>query len=192
MAGVTSRKAIGTMPPMSDPTDNYLALREAVDRRIAELMDLHAGQLACHPRCCDCCVDFTVFPVEYAAILAQLEAAGVRLRLDEAATCVFLQDGLCSLYEARPIICRTHGLPIAYLDDASGAMTVSFCPKNFRQADPDDLDFGPENTLDLEWLNGELFAINLAYIAACRPDLTPTSRVPLRQLAEDLNPGQPH
>ncbi len=43
----------------------------------------------------------------------------------EGQACVLLENGLCVLYVARPLICRTHGLPV-FVDGA-----VVFLPENF-------------------------------------------------------------
>src|SRR5437764_8097636 len=125
---------------MSDAVDQYRALRDRIDRAAGRLVDMHCKHLACRPGCHDCCTDLTVSPVEYASILNDLRAAGVTadtLPFDPAAACAFLSDGLCMLYRLRPLICRTHGLPIAFLNEQEDGpdgsdgpvMSVSFCPK---------------------------------------------------------------
>jgi Fe-S-cluster containining protein len=123
------------------------------------------------------------------------------------AACAFLAGGLCGLYRFRPLICRTHGLPVAFLNDAAPSdaasppeVNVSFCPKNFAAVDPDGFEFGPDNTLDLDGLNAELaeaderFADEQARSGGGRPAghaLQPVPwRVPLRQLRQDLRPGE--
>lgn len=169
----------------------YRALRERVDAASGRLVDMHCKHIACAPGCHDCCTDLTVSPVEYAAILDDLRAAGVtaaELPFDPDAACPFLHGGLCGLYRFRPLICRTHGLPIAFVNDeeAPPQVNVSFCPKNFTAAEPEDLDFGPENTLDLDEINAELAEINAGAAGASRGHSGMFRRVPLRQLREDL------
>jgi hypothetical protein len=190
---------------VSDATNQFRQLRDRTDRRAGRLGEMHCAHLACRPGCHDCCTDITVSPVEYAAILGDLCASGVTLDdlppVEPGAACAFLNDGLCGLYRVRPLICRTHGLPIAFgNDDASPPETsVSFCPKNFTAAGPADLDFGPDNTLDLDALNGELAEINVRFRREqAGPDVLPPDvnerarlgprRIPLRQLRLDLPP----
>ncbi len=66
-------------------------------------------------------------------------------------------------------------------------VSVSFCPKNFRQAPPEEVDFGPDNTLGLDGLNEELMDINVRYMQESRKSGGRSfARVPLRQLRADL------
>ncbi len=178
------------MGPMNSAIDRYVDLRDRVDRRAGELLARHGRAITCRARCCDCCVDLTVFPVEYHAILADLRRAGVAsLPIDPSAACGFLRDGLCVLYEARPLICRTHGLPLAFEDDRSPRRlrTASSCPRTFDGADPAAIGVGPADALEVEPMNAELFEINLTF-ARERADgeIDPTRRIPLRRLVEDL------
>ena len=185
---------------MPDAVTQYRDLRARIDAASGRLVDLHCKHLACGPGCHDCCTDFTVSAVEYRAILEDLRSQGVTAeRLGPAvggAGCAFLTgDGLCGLYRFRPLICRTHGLPVAFEADdeadptAPPAKSVSFCPKNFTQAEGEDLDFGPENTLDLDDLNVELAAINAEFQRGTTGPGEPPAlyrRVPLRQLRDEL------
>lgn len=181
---------------MGKATDQYRQLRERTDGQTHLLVDLHCKHLACRPGCHDCCTDITVSPVEYAAILEDLRGSAVRIDdlppVEHGAACAFLNEGLCGLYRYRPLICRTHGLPVAFLnDDASPPeANVSFCPKNFTRGDSADVDFGPDNTLDLEALNLDLAEANLRYQDEQAAEGTPIPvgprRVPLHQLRHDL------
>lgn len=177
-----------------------------MDRRSGRLVDLHCKHIACRPGCHDCCTDLTVSPVEYHAILQDMREAGLTdLPFDPQAACPYLQGGLCGLYRFRPLICRTHGLPIAFLDEGPDEgedgdpeehgprMSVSFCPKNFVEAAEEDLDFGPGNTLDLDELNAELAEINQQFAAEPASEASQVAeggaacrRIPLRQLRTDL------
>lgn len=152
---------------MPDPVNEYLQFRADVDTRTAELSRLHGRHLVCRPGCTACCTNLTVLPVEFEAIRRRALAAagGEPIRFDPNAPCGFLtSDGRCAIYEHRPIICRTHGLPIAFADEDDGH-SVSFCERNFSDAQPRDLDFGPENTLDLDELNDRLAQVNFDYLA---------------------------
>jgi len=175
---------------MCDAIDRYFDLRGRIDRRAAELLARHGRNIPCHAGCCDCCVDLSVFPVEYHAIRTQLRRAGVTaLPRDPGASCGYLRDGRCVLYAARPLICRTHGPPVSWADEEApaGRRAAASCPKTFGGADPEALDFGPDDTLDLDRLNAELFEINLAFLRhGDDGDIDPTRRIPLSRLADDL------
>ena len=111
---------------------------------------------------------------------------------------------LCGIYPVRPLVCRTHGLPVAFRDGGGGddedddgpppGVSVSFCPKNFTAAGPADLDFGAENTLDLDALNAALTEANLRYLREQPggPCVRRPTRVPLKQLRQqDLRVPSP-
>lgn len=172
---------------MDDAVGQYLKLRDEVDRRAAELARRHGRHIVCRPGCSACCVNLTVLPVEFEAIRRSLAgAAGPAVSFDGQAPCGYLVDGLCAIYPQRPIICRTHGLPIAFRNDEDQEWSVSFCERNFANAGQRDLEFGPESTLDLDDLNDRLARINLAYlVGAGARGPTPGSRIELRRLVED-------
>jgi len=122
--------------------------------------------------------------VEFDAILAALRnKKAVLPPPDPSAACAFLQNGLCAIYEHRPMICRTHGLPIAFTDHDDATKNVDFCPKNFTSVPPRQLKFDETNTLDLDDLNFKLYEINADHVEA--QDMNPV-RIPLRRLHEEL------
>ncbi len=155
----------------------YRELLKAVDVLAARLSAFYRGHLVCSPGCSACCMHhLSVFEVEADGIseaLADLPAAlRSRLRLqaqaavrNEAgpgeAACPLLVNDLCAIYPARPLICRTQGLPLL-LDDDEGAAVVDFCPLNFTAA-------GAAESLEeaylvpLEELNARLVWANHAY-----------------------------
>lgn len=168
--------------------EEYRKIREGTDGRTGVLEREHCGRLACRPGCCDCCVNLSVFPVEFHTIVDEMRADGVMgITFDESLSCGFLKGGLCSIYRYRPMICRTHGLPIAFvnMDAEEPEMSVSFCPKNF--VDSADLSFGEENTLNLDELNYGLYEANVRFVEE-HPELGlgPDARIPLRELVEQL------
>lgn len=171
----------------------YLRLRDEVDRFIRDLLTQHGEHITCGAGCCECCVNFTVFAVEFEAILQGLQRDGSAAVFDESQPCGFLKDNRCTIYDHRPIICRTHGLPIAFFDEQSAGHQVSFCPKNFTHADLDDYAFGPDNTLDLDELNERLGRLNARFLGQVgKPAFDKPGRLDLRRLTDALgNPEQP-
>jgi uncharacterized protein len=169
----------------ADAINDYLQLRQQADQQAAALAHLHGRHLVCRAGCTDCCTNLTVLPVEFEAIRRELAAVGgAAVKFDAAAPCGFLTaEGLCAIYPQRPIICRTHGLPIAFADEDDGH-NVSFCEQNFTTAADRDLDFGPDNTLDLDDLNERLARINLAYLAGIGLSPARAGRVELRKVVE--------
>jgi len=169
-----------------DPTKRYFDLIRRIDAEARRLTDLHGEALACRPGCTGCCVNLTVFPVEFFAILQAMTRAAAVLdagAFDPSAACGFLRDGLCRIYPFRPIICRTHGLPILFLDDTSGeyAWEVSFCRLNFTGRDA--IEFTQDTLLDIEDINTELSCINRDFLARGEEKgETHPARIPLRAL----------
>jgi uncharacterized protein len=147
--------------------DNYLTLRARVDELCQKTATAFPEQISCRPGCDSCCRHLSIFAVEADALrhalaaLSLAEAALLRRRAasaDPDAGCPLLHEGLCRLYQARPIICRTHGLPL--LINRDGESGVDFCPENFR-----DLPSIPGSAvINLERLNEMLSAINALYL----------------------------
>jgi Fe-S-cluster containining protein len=167
----------------------YQNLRRQTDGLAAELEKHHAGRMVCRKGCCQCCTNLTVFPVEFFSIVEEMKQAGItKLAFDAAKACGYLDDkGECFIYPYRPIICRTQGLPLAFYDESQEGYSVTFCPKNFADADPDEPDFGPNNTLNLDKLNDELFEIHLQFLQERQGlHFTESTRIELVRLVEYL------
>lgn len=173
-----------------DPTQRYFDLIRRIDEDTQRLNALYGKAITCHPGCTVCCVNLTVFPVEFHAIRQSMAEAEIVLEadaFDPSAPCGFLHDGLCRIYPFRPIICRTHGLPIMYLDDTSGEYTweVSYCKLNFTGCER--LEFAGDSLLDIESINETLGRINMDFAAhsADRNKKLPL-RIPLKNLCDNL------
>jgi Fe-S-cluster containining protein len=70
-------------------------------------------------------------------------------------------DDACAIYGARPLICRTQGLPLLF-EAEDGEAEVDFCPLNFTA--PDALaDLDEEHLVPLEEINLSLVLVNQAY-----------------------------
>jgi len=175
---------------MNNSIDQYRKLRDRTEKVCESLTKIHDEDIVCAKGCCHCCVNLSVFPVEFYSILEELKSAGAKkLSFDEKTACGFLADKLCTIYNCRPLICRTHGLPIVFLNEEIDPpqYSVSFCDDNFTQANFDTLEFGAENTLNIDELNDELFRINMDFVEKSKDEsLTPTTRIELRKLCDFL------
>lgn len=175
----------------TDPIDEYRSLRSRIDEKIRRLEGLHGTDITCHPGCAACCVNLTVFPVEFFAILEDLkETYTLRkgLLFDESAPCGFLHEGLCQIYQFRPIICRTHGMPILFLNDSQEepAWEVSFCELNFQNRTG--IEFTDDALLDIETINAELNSINDQFISSLpEKGFSARQRIHLKELCKNLN-----
>ena len=175
-----------------DFIEEYRGLRSRIDEKIKRLEELHGSDITCHSGCTACCVNLTVFPVEFFAILEDLKKTHTIQRASffhESAPCGFLnEEGLCRIYPFRPIICRTHGLPILFLDDSQreSSWEVSFCELNFQNRTS--IEFTDDTLLDIETINTELNRINDQCVSSLSGNEYYTSqRFQLRELCKHLN-----
>lgn len=171
--------------------DGLAHLRQKVDTFMQRIADKYPGQMACRPGCSHCCnVDLAVFPAESTRLEAALACLPEATRLAVLARaqgnkhCVFLVDDHCVVYEERPIICRSQGLPLL-LEDS----TVAMCHLNFaNQDEPGDIP--REDILNLKTLNVLMSVIHRVHIKA---DGLPDQRVRLVELVADASdPGESH
>jgi len=170
--------------------EDYHQLLAALDAEIVRIGALHAATISCGPGCASCCLAFSVLPIEAACLRRAIGAlsAASRERLernlaDGSDRCPLLLDDLCSTYGARPVICRTQGLPLAYVDAEREAIEVSACPLNF----PDDHAFAQESLLFLDGFNARLSELNRLW--CLEKGLDPDRRIPLRETASLIPPG---
>ncbi|MBI5556417.1 MAG: YkgJ family cysteine cluster protein [Deltaproteobacteria bacterium] len=145
----------------------YSELIRRVDE-VAQALEkgVHQKRLQCRAGCRGCCTLSSVLPLEAAMLrhaVARLDE-GLRMRIRHnsgESPCPFLLDSLCAIYPSRPLICRTHGLPIAYVDHARQTVEVSACPLNFS----DLYEFSQDELLFIDPFNAELAQLNSAYCA---------------------------
>jgi Fe-S-cluster containining protein len=146
---------------------NYLTLVARVDELCQATAQRLAAGMKCRPGCDACCRHLSIFAVEAAALQAALaaaepeQAALIRAKAQASTPdgpCPLLHEGLCLLYDARPLICRTHGLPL--LIERDGEKSVDFCPENFQGLES----IAGSDVLDLERLNAILATINAVYL----------------------------
>lgn len=75
--------------------------------------------------------------------------------------CPLLVDDRCSIYESRPLICRTQGLPLL-MEAEDGETEVDFCPLNFAEPGAvEDLD--EDYLVPLDDMNLRLALVNLQH-----------------------------
>lgn len=166
----------------------YRELGEYCDALTQRVRERFAATWQCRPGCSDCCRLPTVCGLE-AVVLLQ---AGLGSRFsgqvesgDEQ--CCLLRDDRCLVYEHRPLICRTHGLPL--VSDSLTEGEVDCCPLNLP-ALAGVTEVEAELVLDLDRLTEDLMRLNLAFFLVLgRPDLA-EARFALAKLAavKDIPP----
>ena len=155
---------------MTSPLERYRELAARVDAFFARVRARHAGEMVCAAGCDSCCrTRPSVTGVEGAAIREHLAALapGERARLREQARaaredrCTALgPDGRCGIYAARPLVCRSHGVPVRTRDRRS-LPVVSSCEKNFVAHGPAAAD--ADCILDQETLSTVLHAVDATH-----------------------------
>ena len=161
----------------------YNLLEQRLTKKISDLSKILANGLQCRAGCADCCMGFSVLAIEAELIKKAFKNLPEQNRQQIASqatkdteTCPLLIDGLCAVYENRPIICRTHGLPLAYINEEQQAIEVSVCPLNFTP----DYEFTQEQLLFMDEFNSELFALNRKYCE--EQGLDPETRIGINTL----------
>jgi hypothetical protein len=158
-------------------------LANKVDAFFARVAERHGADMQCTTGCSDCChVRLTITAVEAAAIRAHVATWPPEQRRNLANQgasdrCAGLDAaGRCKIYAARPLVCRSHGVPIRL----RGALpVVQACHRNFTQTAPD-----PDCVLDQATLSATLYAVDAADAAAAGGD--PGRRIDLAALLADL------
>lgn len=106
-------------------------------------------KLKCKNGCYQCClVDLSIFEIEFQNIVENVRKfpkdkieliknniqktkhTEKDLLGDLQEPCSLLKNGNCLIYEVRPLICRTQGLPLFFKDNNSHTDFVDICPLN--------------------------------------------------------------
>lgn len=135
-------------------------LHAKVDGFFARVEARHGEDMQCGTGCSDCChVSLTITEVEAGAIrdlVAGWPADRRRGLADQGPgeRCAALDaTGRCKIYEARPIVCRSHGAPIRMRRDS--LPVIESCFRNFTRVTP-----APDCVLDQETLSALTLAVD--------------------------------
>ncbi|ALC17060.1 iron-sulfur cluster-binding oxidoreductase [Desulfuromonas soudanensis] len=148
--------------------ENYRHLVGRVDALCRRIEAAYGQHLACRKGCDSCCRHLSLFRVEGVALARALagQDPGLVTRIRERARkatpdgpCPLLEDGACLLYAARPMICRTHGLPLIFSEGEG--RRVDFCPQNFQGL----ASLPASSVVDLDLLNATLATIDELFVA---------------------------
>ncbi|BBH51908.1 YkgJ family cysteine cluster protein [Fluviispira sanaruensis] len=148
-------------------------LQENSSNFFNKFQDKFFNNMQCKSGCSKCCyVDISIFEVEAKSIIEWVKFLTPNKKkellttLESSASpekqntlgkknkpCSFLRNDICTIYEVRPTICRTQGLPLQYkVSDVKNQvqLAVDVCPLNFTEENslPDRADW-----LDLDRLN---------------------------------------
>jgi len=152
---------------------DYRRLIARVDRMVHRIRRKYSVQIACHKGCACGCRNLSIWPIEALSLSGALQNlpqpvnATFRKRAAAASfwDCPLLQEGACSLYAFRPIICRTHGYPL--LTHFQGQPSMGYCRHNFKNIPS----IPADAVIDLDKINGMLRVINASAVG--EPDRVP-------------------
>lgn len=166
------------------------SLHAEIDREAARVAKLNEGRLRCERGCSACCLDdLTVRRVEAERIRAAHPNLLKEGEPGPLGACAFLDErGACRIYEDRPSVCRSQGLPLRVLFEEGDTIAErrDICPLNLDGGPP--LERLEEHAC---WLVGP-FELRLAAIddaAAEAEELDVEDRVGLRTLFERRRGG---
>ena len=120
---------------------DLVALHDALDRATGALAVVHADRLQCRRGCHACCVDeLTVTQIEAERIRRAHPALLAEGAPHPVGACAFLDgDGACRVYEERPSVCRSQGLPLRILfenEEEEIEEVRDICPLNLEGGPP--------------------------------------------------------
>ena len=162
---------------------DYRALLTQLDAFGARIRARYGEQMRCRRGCADCCQHLSLSAVEGAFIrqalyaLPRHEQEEVRRHAAHSGedVCPLLREDVCLLYAVRPVICRTHGLPLLY--QTEDGPQVSCCPHNLAAFSTESLP--GTDVLNMEVVNTTLAAIDAVFTRGC-PSGAPRGRRLLR------------
>jgi Fe-S-cluster containining protein len=171
---------------------NYAQLLTKVDEFFRSIHARHSEKFSCARGCYGCCRQgLSVAKVEADFIKRWLQdhpdqrakIKDISKMKNDPEFCRFLDaEGACSIYEARPIICRTHGAPVSWVEEnASGGVNSEsrdVCPLNFQGENLEELN--GQDVLSLDKLNALLSVITRNYSQS-----NEVIRESLKSIAED-------
>ncbi|MCX6115988.1 MAG: YkgJ family cysteine cluster protein [Proteobacteria bacterium] len=140
---------------------NYSQLIGKIDDKFAQIFERYRNSFQCQAGCYGCCKSgLTVSSVEAKFIEFWLKRNPSKVKgVKEALAnkyfgkeyCGFLnEEGSCSIYEARPIVCRSHGAPTLVPSSSnetenSAEFAQDVCPLNFSEG-------GLSNVASSHWI----------------------------------------
>lgn len=103
-----------------------------------QLSDDIKSKSQCKNGCSKCCyTDISIFEVEASNIKKWFAGLSIERQNEirekwslpqTEGSCAFLRNESCTIYEARPLICRTQGLALRYMEE--GEPYIDICPLN--------------------------------------------------------------
>lgn len=168
--------------------EKYRELCSYCDTFFTKAISVSGPNMECRLGCGDCCILQTVCELE-AHVISQHRGcaatdaldipngAGIEAALSkETKSCSFLKNGTCTIYSVRPVICRTHGLPLNYRSENR----IECCPRNFPGVDIAESFTGI--LFDAEAVTEALMRLNAAFLISLGENPRSLKRIHLDSL----------
>lgn len=155
---------------MTDEPLLYDELCRQVDDQVKMIKKANLSQINCRKGCSSCCHNrLYLFKIEFDRLkkaylrLSQPLKTLIKKEADlkwQQGTCPLLVDGACSLYDIRPIICRTHGYPLQSKVRTKNQSQISVCELNFQGT----RSYNDEDLIDVDEVGMILIGANREYV----------------------------
>jgi len=172
---------------INDILSSYTKLCNYCDTFSMQVEKRFKGLYRCRRGCSSCCKLQTVTPLEAFIIYQYLQKVpGLNYSNNISdAVCPFLIENQCSMYTVRPIICRTHGVPIYSGEDETSS--VSICPLNEPIIQNDALE--KRFLFDTNLVTEHLIRFNLAFCTIHSISRMASQRISLHSILSDNIPS---
>ena len=129
-------------------------LNAKIDAFFGRVEARHGDDMQCRTGCSDCCQPgLSITRAEAVAIAAHVRGKQLVLAAHPDRCVALDAGGRCSIYEARPVVCRSHGVPIRMREHS--LPVVRSCDRNFTQTAP-----AADCILDQQTLSALVLAVN--------------------------------
>lgn len=168
------------MTTVSDILSRYDSLVKYCDKFWNMVVQKHPELIHCKKGCCQCCELESVTAIETFIIYNHLRIQNNNYAYNDNSNCVFLYNSTCTIYNCRPVICRTHGLLLSN----SETPVIYTCPLNCE------LDTKIDEALILDWetITVNLIKLNLAFCITTGIDSYASERFLLKDIVSGLIP----
>ena len=186
--------------PVSQPDsfNPFRVLHANASETFQKIFEAHSSAMQCGSGCSQCChAEFSIFAGEATLILEWflcLDLAEKKSILaiweEKGKGCAFLKNQRCTIYEARPIICRTQGAPLRFTTETKkeNLQQVDACPLNFKEGIPSQREawFDLNRLTHLQVIAEDYCTKNGVISEEIKKLMNKENRVPLRKLQEFL------
>ena len=131
------------MAQQHEPLAALIQLHQEIDSKTTLLVKHHGSKILCQKGCHNCCRDdLTIFAIEALRIRTHCHDFLRTQSPHPPGACAFLDpEGACRIYEHRPYVCRTQGLPLRWVEEENGEWVEyrDICPLEEDQIAPENL-----------------------------------------------------